>query len=132
MEDLFISIAEGNLDPKYVLKTLYQEEKSDEFIGSVIKKHSGAENEKHYQVLIKVVIWDRTGTLHKVLGVLAKNSINLIRITTKSHPEKHTYTAWLRLEVNSFDQISRVFEDWEELDCVVNVALGFSNVTKGP
>lgn len=121
VDELFIAIAEGNLDPKTIVKSLYEQEKSSEIIGTRLPLNSDSTQEVHYEAWIKVAILDRIGSLASVLSVLAKKNINLIQIKTKSYSRQGIYTARLRIEVVSFDQLSKIFEEMEDLDCVISV-----------
>lgn len=121
MDDIFIMIAEGALDPKIVVKSLYSANESKQIIGAVLKTHSGEPSETHYDVGIKIKAKDRIGVIKDILKIISDLNINLLKSTIITDFKTGIAQISVRIEIKNYDELSKVFERLEASDDIIEV-----------
>lgn len=120
-EELLMAVGVGILDPKEVLKAIYRDISPSVLLGKKLKKKRGKNEKSGFFVGIEVIQKDTVGALRTIIVHLADMGINILKTTTVSDFDKNIAIYRIYLEVKTFDEVTKIFRDLNELPGIISV-----------
>ncbi|MBI5754684.1 bifunctional (p)ppGpp synthetase/guanosine-3',5'-bis(diphosphate) 3'-pyrophosphohydrolase [Candidatus Peregrinibacteria bacterium] len=121
VDDLFMAIGVGNIDPKNVFQVLYDEKMMRSLSGTVFERKTITQNLVHYRARLKIESRDYMGHLANIAKAVSSLNVNIIKIKSSTDWHNSLAVTIVDIEVIDFDELSRVFEALEEIEGVFQV-----------
>jgi GTP pyrophosphokinase len=80
----------------------------------------GAAKQRTFPVQVRVNVYDRTGLLHDISGVLKRYGINMDAVSTGKRNQDNVLPLYLTLEVPDFATLTRVLRRVEQITNVIS------------
>lgn len=80
----------------------------------------GAAKQHTFPVQVRVNVYDRTGLLHDIFGVMKRYGINMDAVSTGKRNQDNILPLYLTLEVPDFATLSRVLQRVEQITNVIS------------
>lgn len=125
-EDLFAAIGEGAVKPVDVLNELYPNKRATLSYLKLLEGSSTKRSEERTTtVSIKIVSRDAVGQLEKILKVASNLNINILRTNAYISKWSGNFVCRLVVTLNTFSQVSELFENLEQISGVKKVTRVF-------
>lgn len=118
-DDILVGIAEGLLRPRDFVNALYPQK--DVPKNKFVAKHLFPHKNKFTPVHVKVVSRDAVGQLKRILNVLADLNLSSLRTVGYLSLFQKEFICRLTVAVHNYSQVSRLFENLEQIDGVKRV-----------
>lgn len=120
--DILIAMGEGALNPIDFVQTVYPDAHLRKKIPALLKRTNQIiEKNQPRPIAIRIVSRDRVGQLEKILRVISEMNIMVVHTKASLSWLKGDFVCRQVLIVRNFEEISRLFENLEQLDGVKRV-----------
>jgi len=127
MNDVLIFIGDGSINPVDILKIIYPS-KEKEFAskkGNFFAKLFRITTRHRKKVSLKIKAIDKIGAGRDLLAILSDQNVNITSLKVSPKRRQNVFTMTANLEVESFDQLTYICTQLEQIDDIIEVQRRF-------
>jgi len=121
LDDVLVAIGEGLLNPISVIKILYPKTYFQKKQNWLIRKLFPKIPTGKTRIGLKIKAIDKLGAGHDILSILSTQNLNIYKLKITTRGLQNIFTMKLVIEVDSFEQLSYICEQLEQIDEIIEV-----------
>jgi GTP diphosphokinase / guanosine-3',5'-bis(diphosphate) 3'-diphosphatase len=125
MDDVLVAIGEGLLNPITIIKILFPKTYFQKEQSWLTRKLFPKVPNGKTRIELKIKAIDKLGAGQDILGILSNQNLNIYKLKITTRGLQNVFTMDLTIEVDSFEQLSYICEQLEQIDEIIEVRRQF-------
>ncbi|MCD6109805.1 bifunctional (p)ppGpp synthetase/guanosine-3',5'-bis(diphosphate) 3'-pyrophosphohydrolase [bacterium] len=125
MNDILISVGEGSINPLDILRTIYPSKRFISNKRGFFEKLFKKTKKNRKKVSLKIKALDRIGAGRDLLGILSEQNVNITSLKVSPKRSQNVFTMTVNLEVESFNQLTYICTQLEQVEDIIEVQRRF-------